>query len=298
MDLDEVHHYADIHGLGRRAALPGRAVYDLAIPRFEEWSRALGVPLTFFAVGQDAQRPANAAVLRRLVDQGHEVANHSLDHRYDLARLSEADMRRQVDDGALAIEAATGVRPTGFRAPGYVISDALVRVLEDLGVTYDSSVFPCPAYYAAKGAVLAWQRLGRRVSASIVDTPWVLSAPTVPYRLGRPYHRRGGGLPELPIQVTPRLRLPFIGTSLTLAGKRGALWLTRQLASLEFVNLELHGVDLLEAGDGLELLAAHQTDLRVSLARKRETLAAVVGCLDKAGFEFARLDRAASLLEV
>ena len=50
------------------------------------------------------------------------------------------------------------------------------------------------------------------------------------------------------------------------------------------------------AGDGLDVLAAHQADLRVSLAKKRETLVAVVQRLKAAGFEFVRLDRAASVL--
>lgn len=296
VDLDEVHHYADIHGIGRSAAADGHPVYQLAIPRFEELSRALAIPLTFFAVGEDIRREENAAILRRVADRGHEVANHSLEHRYDLTRLPASEMQRQVEQGARVIETATGVRPAGFRAPGYVISDALARVLEDAGVSYDSSVFPCPAYYAAKGAALAWQRFRQRRSASIVDTPKVLLAPATPYRLGRPYHTKGCGLLELPIQVTPGLRLPYIGTSLTLAGVRGARWLTHQVAKRPFVNLELHGIDLLEAADGLESLSHSQPDLRVSVARKRETLAAVAELLKAAGFEFVRLDRASVLL--
>lgn len=293
VDLDEIHHYRAIHGLSAAAAAPRASVYELAIPRFEALAAARNVPLTFFAVGTDAARPESAAVLRRLVQAGHEVGNHSWEHRYDLTRLSSDEMRRQVHEGAAAIEAATGVLPLGFRAPGYLMNDRLADVLEASPVSYDSSVFPCPAYYAAKAAVLARQRLEGRRSTSVVDSPAVLLAPLAPYRLGRPYYRRGGGLLELPIQVTPRLRLPIIGTALTLAGPALAAWLTRQVAGLDFVNLELHGIDLLEAQDGLESLARHQPDLKLPLSRKCAVLEAVIDVLRARGFKFVRLGQAA-----
>jgi hypothetical protein len=295
VDLDETHHYARVHGLPETSAAAG-AVYRTALPRFEEFARALGVPLTFFAIGADAQQTDNARALKSLAQAGHEVANHSLDHCYDLTRLSPEAMRQQVERGAEAIERATGIAPLGFRAPGYLLNDTLVRVLQDCGVRYDSSVFPCPAYYAAKALVLARQRLGGRVSSSLIDSPSVLQAPSAPYRLGKPYFRRGTGLLELPIQVTPRLRLPFIGTTLTLGGLQLARWLTRQVASLPFVNLELHGIDLLQARDNLEPLARYQSDLRVPLSKKQLVLSEVVQLLQRSGFEFVRLDQAASVL--
>lgn len=296
VDLDEIHHYRAIHGLSAAGAAPRASVYELAIPRFEALAAARSVPLTFFAVGTDAARPSNAEALRRLVQAGHEIGNHSWEHRYDLTLLSSEQMRRQVDEGAAAIEAATGVSPLGFRAPGYLMNDRLADVLARSAVSYDSSVFPCPAYYAAKAAVLAAQRFGRRRSTSVVDSPAVLLAPRTPYRLGRPYYRRGDGLLELPIQVTPRLRLPVIGTALTLAGPALAGWLTRQVAQLDFVNLELHGIDLLEAQDGLEGLARHQPDLKVPLAQKCAVLETVIDVLHARGFQFVRLNEAARSL--
>lgn len=296
VDLDAIHHYHAIHGLAAPGDAPEEPVYQLAIPRFEALAAAHAISLTFFAVGADAARPASAATLRRLVQAGHEVANHSWQHRYDLTLLSSEQMRDQVRQGAAAIEAATGVAPTGFRAPGYLMNDALAQVLSASAVSYDSSVFPCPAYYAAKAAVLAAQRLRGRPSESVLDSPRVLFAPSTPYRLGRPYTRRGSGLLELPIQVTPRLRLPVIGTALTLAGPVLAGWLARQVAGLDFVNLELHGIDLLEAQDGLAPLARHQPDLRVRLSRKRAVFETVIDVLRASGFRFVRLDQAAHSL--
>src|SRR5262249_41459646 len=140
--------------------------------------------------------------------------------RYDLVRLGEAEITRQIEEGARVIERAVGERPVGFRAPGYTITDEVFRILTKLGVRYDSSVFPCPAYWAAKTAAIGWIAIRGRASRSIVDTPFVLTAPTRPYRVGDPYWREGHGVTELPIQVTPGLRFPFIGTSLTLWGPK------------------------------------------------------------------------------
>ncbi len=228
-----------------------------------------------------------------MADRGHEIGNHSLDHRYDLTRLPLDEMRRQVESGVTVLEGATGQRPSGFRAPGYTITDDLVRVIEDAGVAYDSSVFPCPPYYLAKAAAMASIRLRGRRSQSVLDTPSVLAAPTRPYRMGARYFQRGTGLVELPIQVTRGARLPFIGTTLTLAGERRARWLTRRVVGEPLVNLELHGIDVLDAADGLEALRPHQPDVRVGVLHKLAALGAVIETLKSAGYSFVRLDEAA-----
>ncbi len=290
VDLDEIPHYFGIHGLGPTEC---SAVYDTALPRLEEFARAHALPLTLFAIGADLARDGNAARLSALRDRGHELANHSLDHLYDLTRRSRAEMERQVRSGIEVIEGATGERPRGFRAPGYTITDELFEVLVEAGVEYDSSVFPCPAYYAAKAAALAAIRVRRRRSHSVLDTPAVLAAPARPYRVGTPYWKRGGGLLELPVQVTRRARLPFIGTTLTLAGPERARWLTRGVIGEKLVNLELHGIDALDANDGLSALRPHQPDVRVPVARKLEALGAAVEALKRAGYAFVRLDEAA-----
>lgn len=293
VDLDEIVHYYAIHGL-RPEGDTGTLVYDVAVPRLVDFASAHGLPITFFAVGNDLERPASARALKGAADRGHEMANHTRDHRYDLVRLSKAEMREQIEGGADDIERATGKRPKGFRAPGYTITDEIFEVLGDLGVSYDSSVFPCPAYWLAKASVVGLIRMRGRESKSIVDHPRVLGAPTVPYRVGRPYSERGGGLVELPIQVTPGLRLPVIGTSLTLAGPFGARRLARSCVGAPLVNLELHGIDVLDATDGLAALAPHQFDVRVSLARKLETLSSTVAELKAAGYTFVTLEEAAS----
>jgi len=189
---------------------------------------------------------------------------------------------------------ATGERPVGFRAPGYTITDAVFDVLRDVGVRYDSSVFPCPAYWAAKTAAIGLIAARGRTSRSVVDTPAVLLAPTRPYFAGTPYWQRGDKLLELPVQVTRGLRLPFIGTSVTLAGPSRARLLAKMCVGEPLVNLELHGIDVLDAKDGLEALRPHQPDVRVAVERKLDALRAVIEVLRDAGYAFVTMQEAAA----
>lgn len=292
VDLDEIPNYYAIHGLvpeGRGAT----AVYDVAVPRLSALSASAQVPLTLFAIGADLARPEAAASLRAAKDRGAEMANHSLDHRYDLTRLSKDEIRAQIVGGIEAITAATGTAPIGFRAPGYTITDDVFEVLTELGVAYDSSVFPCPGYYAPKALAIGLIALRGRTSRSIVDSPSVLLAPTRPYRIGRPYHRTGSGMLELPIQVTRGLRLPFIGTTVTLFGPDRARLLAKMCVGEPLINLELHGIDVLDASDGLEPLEPHQIDVRVAKEKKLASLEAVFEVLRGAGYSFVTLGEAA-----
>jgi peptidoglycan/xylan/chitin deacetylase (PgdA/CDA1 family) len=297
VDLDEIPNYYAIHGLSLPPSRHGvTAVYDIALSRLDEWSRANGVPLTLFAIGSDLGRHESAERLRALAERGHEVANHTLDHLYDLTRRSADEMRRQVEEGILAIKKATGYRPTGFRAPGYTVTDDLFGVLRNLDVAYDSSVFPCPPYYLAKVLKLALIRVAGRRSHSVRDTPNVLRAPTSPYRIGTPYWTKGTGLTEIPIQVTRGPRLPFIGTTVTMAGPNMAKVLTRLVLGEPVVNLELHGIDVLDADDGFPELREHQPDARIPHRRKLQSLDAAIGELRKAGYAFVRMDEAARVV--
>ncbi len=292
VDLDEIHHYYEIHGLSQAGA-ETTLVYDAAIDRLRGLADAGRFPLTLFAVGRDLSREASRDRLRAAAQDGHEIANHSLDHRYDLVRLGRDEIARQIDEGAGAIEAACGKRPVGFRAPGYTITDEVFDVLTDLGVTYDASVFPCPPYWIAKAAAIGLISLRGRESHSVVDTPSVLRAPTRPYRAGKPYWRHGSGVLEIPVQVTRGLRLPFIGTSVTAGGPLGAKLLARMCVGEPLVNLELHGIDVLDANDGLEALAPHQLDVRIPQKQKVDAILAAALELQRAGYTFVTMQEAA-----
>lgn len=293
VDIDEIPNYYALHGLPQPSGAGARAVYDMGIERLSNFAEAMDIPITWFVVGSDVRNDANAQRLKKRVEKGDEIANHTLDHRYDLCLMSSRYMHEQVAGAMELIEEKLGVRPRGFRSPGYLVNDRLVDVLRECEVLYDTSVFPSVPYYGAKAAAVIAMALRGRRSRSIVDHPRVLAAPTRPYLLGKPYTTSGQGPLEFPVQVTRGLRLPYIGTSLTLAGPRGARLLTRMVIGEPMVNLELHGIDALDASDGLQALQPVQPDVRVGWQRKLLALEAAITELKQAGYSFVRLDEAA-----
>ena len=291
VDLDEIGCYSQIHGL--TPEIENHTVYDVALARIRDFAASMDLPLTLFVIARDLGRRQNEDGLLQMVSDGHEIGNHSLDHWYDLTRREQAEQARQIVAANSLIKERLGVQPLGFRAPGYTVSDALLELVGEAGLLYDSSVFPSPPYYAAKAAALLRLKLQRRASRSVLDSPAVLRAPSTPYRVGVPYWTSGNGLLEFPIQVAGPLRLPFIGTSLSLLGPGAARLMTRGLVGVQFVNLELHGIDFLDAQDVPKPLAAVQPDLRVPFRRKLETFAAVLQTLRGQGYTAVSLEEAA-----
>jgi peptidoglycan/xylan/chitin deacetylase (PgdA/CDA1 family) len=69
---------------------------------------------TFFMLGVHVR--SNAGVVRRMVADGHEVANHTWSHPY-LTRLPEGRIRVEVQRTQVAIRQVGGVRPSLLRPP-------------------------------------------------------------------------------------------------------------------------------------------------------------------------------------
>ena len=100
------------------------------------------VKATFFTLGWVAQR--NGALMRRIVEAGHELASHGFDH----ARVFTFDRKQFAEDIARArktIEDAGGVAVTGYRAPSFSIDQRTpwaYMELAEQGYIYSSSVAP------------------------------------------------------------------------------------------------------------------------------------------------------------
>ena len=100
------------------------------------------VHATFFTLGWVAQR--NPALIRRIVEQGHEVASHGWDHRRVFQMGAEA-FKSDIERTKKTLEDMTGQPVTGYRAPSFSI-DARTpwahAVLASTGHDYSSSVAP------------------------------------------------------------------------------------------------------------------------------------------------------------
>jgi hypothetical protein len=279
VDLDGLACYAGIHGLpphlDDRAS---RAVPEVAVERFCELFAALRVPATFFVIGREAA--IAPAQLRRAAADGHEIGSHSFAHDYALSRRPREEIARDLSMAEQAIADACGRRPRGFRAPGYTVSASLLDAVRERAYLYDSSLLPSPPYYAAKAAALAVYALRGRRSESILGGFRQLFAPRKPHR------RRG--LRELPIATLPLLRAPIIGTTVLPVP-----WLAFAGFAGGHLNLELHGIDALDASDVPEAIAAAQPGVRTPAAEKLRRLRFV---LERLPGEACTLEQAATRL--
>ena len=77
-------------------------------PRLLDILKARNIKATFFVVGTNTRR--YPGIIRRMIAEGHEVGNHTVNHKY-LSRISIEQARAEVAGCERAIIAACGVRP-------------------------------------------------------------------------------------------------------------------------------------------------------------------------------------------
>jgi peptidoglycan/xylan/chitin deacetylase (PgdA/CDA1 family) len=107
---------------GPRSAVTSRILDSL---------KANGGRATFFMVGYNVD--ANGDVIRRMVEQGCQVANHTHDHKY-ISKLSADQIVSQVVSVNQKVAAQCGVSPVVMRPPGGLINDNSLAVLESIGM--------------------------------------------------------------------------------------------------------------------------------------------------------------------
>jgi hypothetical protein len=164
-----------------------------------------------------------------------------------------------------------------------------------MNYSYDSSAFSSWPYWLAKASIMLFGLLHGRKSAAMLNPAASLFAPVAPYRPSEkgPYSRGDAPLVELPISLSPVLRLPLIGTSFALGGGLVGRHLRRAAAGRRFLNLEFHAIDFLDFGEvGKGLLGAAQPDARLPLALKMERINLLFDSLE--GREFLTLGGFAS----
>jgi peptidoglycan-N-acetylglucosamine deacetylase len=98
---------------------------------------------TVFFTGRFAQ--AYPDLVRRCHERGHQLGTHGwahggLEEDEDFRRAPYEQQREWIRRATEAVEQAAGVRPVIFRAPNLWISETTLRVLEEEGYLYDSSV--------------------------------------------------------------------------------------------------------------------------------------------------------------
>lgn len=110
--------------------------------RILELLRDSGSLGTFFVLGIVAE--VHPGLVRRIADQGHEIASHGWDHRR-VTDLTPIEFRDQVRRSKALLEEISGQEVLGFRAPSFSIvkgREWALSILLEEGYRYDSSLYP------------------------------------------------------------------------------------------------------------------------------------------------------------
>jgi len=90
-----------------------------------------GVKATFFVVGDWVDKYPES--VKALHDAGHEVMSHSDDHAH-FNKLTEQEIKNNINLSCDKIEKVTGVRPTLFRAPYGEYDDHVISTVNSMGI--------------------------------------------------------------------------------------------------------------------------------------------------------------------
>lgn len=144
-----------------------------------------GVHATFFTLGWVAQR--YPALVRRIVDGGHELASHGYGHER-VTDLSELEFFDDISRAKNLLEDIGGARVQGYRAPSFSIGAGNLWALDSLqraGYRYSSSIYPIQHdHYGMPNA----PRFAHQIREGLVEVP-----PTTLRLFNRNLPSSGGG---------------------------------------------------------------------------------------------------------
>ena len=258
LDLDNKWSYMKTHGDAGWRSMP--SYLDIVVPRALDLFDRLQLRMTFFIVGQDAAMPQHAEVLGEIPRRGHEIGNHSHYHEPWMHRRDDAAIEDELALAEESIERATGVRPRGFRGPGFVRSQSLLETLVRRGYTYDASSLPtfigplARAYYF-RSTKLTDDDRSRRVDlfGKFGDG----FRPNRPHRIAT----SAGSIAEIPVTTFPVFRIPIHVSYLlyiaAISPKAALAYFRAALAACKLTKTEpsilLHPLDFIGGVEAPEL---------------------------------------------
>jgi peptidoglycan/xylan/chitin deacetylase (PgdA/CDA1 family) len=108
----------------------------VGVPRILALLEEYRIRATFFVPGLTADRYPD--VVERIAAAGHEVGHHSYAHKKPVG-MSEPEERADFERALVTLE-RLGVRPQGYRAPGWEPAWRTPALVAEYGLVYDSSL--------------------------------------------------------------------------------------------------------------------------------------------------------------
>jgi len=203
LDLDNEWSYLKAHGDAIWKDYP--SYLPVVVPRIISLLAEFDLKITFFVVGKDAEIQKNREALSMITKAGHDVGNHSQNHE---PWMRESVSEREIEEAEKLLEQVTGIRPTGYRGPGYSMSNETLKVLARRGYLYDTSTLPtfmgplARLYYFMNTSLSRQQKEER---GTLFGTYRDGLRPLKPYR----WQVDTSTLFEIPVTTIPLLRVPF-----------------------------------------------------------------------------------------
>ncbi|WP_055498011.1 polysaccharide deacetylase family protein [Streptomyces albus] len=102
-------------------------------PRLLDILKKEKVSATFFLLGKK-HITKHPDLVRRIADEGHEVANHTWSHGI-LTDLTDDEVRKEISRVQLSVKKLTGTEPSLMRPPQGRTDENITKICEDLGVS-------------------------------------------------------------------------------------------------------------------------------------------------------------------
>jgi polysaccharide deacetylase family protein (PEP-CTERM system associated) len=139
-DYYQVHAFAGAVAREDWDSLPSRVERNTTA--FLDLLAERGAKGTFFVLGWIAER--HPGLIRRIVDEGHELASHGWDHTH-VHRQTRAEFKADVRRTKQLLDGIAGAQIAGYRAASFSITEDTPwahEVLAEEGHRYSSSVYP------------------------------------------------------------------------------------------------------------------------------------------------------------
>jgi peptidoglycan/xylan/chitin deacetylase (PgdA/CDA1 family) len=129
---------ASWRGFDKRLTSASEARYGAVrgLPRILEVLRRRGLRATFYVPGEVAEK--HTAAIVQILEDGHVIGHHGHEH-FHTDQVGDAEQRAEIERGLEALDRHLGIRPDGYRSPGWELTPTTLALLVEFGFRWDSS---------------------------------------------------------------------------------------------------------------------------------------------------------------
>lgn len=220
VDLDDFWVIAGAQGYS--VNLDKCSFFESALNRFLDLFDEFKIKATFFVVARDLILDEKRKAVLQAFQRGHEIANHSLNHRPYFQKLSSSLKKQEILTAESIIVSKIGCRLSGFKAPNYNFSMELADILKENNYLYDSSLLATPysglLSFIRRKHVKVYEKKMAYLSSGKYGF-----ASLSPFLLGIS-EDKNNKLYEFGVSTAPLLRLPFHSSYILALERWGVGW--------------------------------------------------------------------------